>query len=307
MKLLLNLICFFLCLAITAQTTSIPDTNFEQHLINEGIDSDGVINGQVLTNDIATVNLLDLKGVSNLTGLEAFTDLEYLILQEGGVAVFPLNLVIDLTANSNLIDVEIRSFEGLKTIDLTGLINLENLTVVELQDDVITMGVEVLDLSTNPNIKFVQTGFLDTLREINLQNANNVNTTDMIINVIHYSNSSLCMKVDYATAATNNTAPYDSWTLYGVNPSFYDQGVCTLAADIANKIEVDLYPNPVQNSFQIETSEELKNVSVVSIAGEEVANFESQQNYNIAGLAAGVYFVKIQTAKAKRVQRIVKR
>ena len=32
--------------------TLIPDSNFELYLINTGIDTDGVINGQVLTSDI---------------------------------------------------------------------------------------------------------------------------------------------------------------------------------------------------------------------------------------------------------------
>jgi len=36
----------------TAQITLIPDPKFEQFLIDEGIDSDSVINGQVLTSDI---------------------------------------------------------------------------------------------------------------------------------------------------------------------------------------------------------------------------------------------------------------
>jgi len=44
-KPILLLICLFIGLEITAQTTSIPDQNFEQHLIDEGIDSDGTIIG----------------------------------------------------------------------------------------------------------------------------------------------------------------------------------------------------------------------------------------------------------------------
>jgi hypothetical protein len=42
-----------------AQTTAIPDQNFEQALIDMNIDIDGVINGQVLTSDIDDVIELD--------------------------------------------------------------------------------------------------------------------------------------------------------------------------------------------------------------------------------------------------------
>lgn len=43
-----------------AQITEIPDQYFEQALIDKGIDSDGIINGQVLTSDINTVTELIL-------------------------------------------------------------------------------------------------------------------------------------------------------------------------------------------------------------------------------------------------------
>jgi len=65
-----------------AQYTAIADACFEQHLINLGIDSDGVINGQVLTTDISNVISLDISGdydrcyVNDLTGIEGFTSLE---------------------------------------------------------------------------------------------------------------------------------------------------------------------------------------------------------------------------------------
>jgi hypothetical protein len=43
--------CFF----ATAQTVSIPDPYFEQALIARNIDSDGIINGQVLASDVENV------------------------------------------------------------------------------------------------------------------------------------------------------------------------------------------------------------------------------------------------------------
>ena len=54
---------------IYAQTTTIPDTNFEQVLIDLGIDSDRVINNSVLTSDAASVSSLNVsgKGIIQLT------------------------------------------------------------------------------------------------------------------------------------------------------------------------------------------------------------------------------------------------
>jgi len=44
----------------TAQITLIPDPKFEQFLIDKDIDSDGVINGQILTSDALVVTKLDI-------------------------------------------------------------------------------------------------------------------------------------------------------------------------------------------------------------------------------------------------------
>ena len=56
---------------------SIPDKNFEQSLIELGIDTDGIINGQVLTSDVSGITELQLewKGISDLTGIEDFVSL----------------------------------------------------------------------------------------------------------------------------------------------------------------------------------------------------------------------------------------
>jgi Leucine-rich repeat (LRR) protein len=60
--------------------TFIPDSNFEQLLIDQGIDSDGILNGMVLDNDIAGVIYLPLSNsnISDLSGLENFVNLKKL-------------------------------------------------------------------------------------------------------------------------------------------------------------------------------------------------------------------------------------
>ena len=63
-----------------AQFTAIPDTNFEQYLIDELYDSDGIINGQILTVDAEDVTNLFMNnlGINDMTGIEDFINLESL-------------------------------------------------------------------------------------------------------------------------------------------------------------------------------------------------------------------------------------
>ena len=68
------LLCIAIPAVVAGQFTSIPDSNFEQALIDLGIDSDGEVNGTVATADISPIQTLDVssRDIQNLQGLEDF-------------------------------------------------------------------------------------------------------------------------------------------------------------------------------------------------------------------------------------------
>ena len=76
----LSLCLFSLNLLQAQDSTLIPDPNFEQALIDLGIDTDGEINGRVLTNEINSITDLNVFNyeIDNLTGIEDFDSLETL-------------------------------------------------------------------------------------------------------------------------------------------------------------------------------------------------------------------------------------
>ena len=104
---------------LNAQTTTIPDTNFEQALIDLGIDSDGVINNSVLTSDVASVSSLNVsgKGIMQLTGIEDFISLSELYCQD--------NLLTSLSLSTNnkliILDCSENDLSSLKITDLVEL------------------------------------------------------------------------------------------------------------------------------------------------------------------------------------------
>ena len=78
MKRLLSILLFIPILGFS-QYTAIPDQNFEQALIDLG--HDDVLDGQVLTANISTIDTLNILSgyiVVDLTGIEDFTALTYL-------------------------------------------------------------------------------------------------------------------------------------------------------------------------------------------------------------------------------------
>jgi len=81
---------------VKAQYTAIPDTCFEQHLIDLSIDTEGTLDGQVLTADITSVTSLTMNGIDtsgnnygcyidNLQGIDDFIALETLDFSINGV------------------------------------------------------------------------------------------------------------------------------------------------------------------------------------------------------------------------------
>ncbi|WP_141677642.1 hypothetical protein [Tenacibaculum soleae] len=68
----------------TSKFIVIPDANFEKELINQGIDSDGIVNQKVLRIDVIDVEYLNISYpgasqiIEDLTGIEGFTNLKRL-------------------------------------------------------------------------------------------------------------------------------------------------------------------------------------------------------------------------------------
>ena len=77
--------------SVIAQTVTIPDPNFEQALIDKGIDSDGVINQSILYTDTYGVSSLDVsnRNISDLSGLGSFQGLIYLNCSNNNISSFP--------------------------------------------------------------------------------------------------------------------------------------------------------------------------------------------------------------------------
>lgn len=80
---------------LVAQTTSVPDPNFEQELIALGLDSDGLINGSMLNAQPDTVTALNVnqKNISDLTGIEAFSQLVELRCQDNQLTSLDLSML----------------------------------------------------------------------------------------------------------------------------------------------------------------------------------------------------------------------
>ena len=146
------------------QIVSIPDTNFENFLIQNNIDTDNQINGQILLADALAVDSLESisDSISDFTGLESFKNLVHLSIWFSDCNYIDVSQMdslkslllrhteitaIDLSNNSALSFLVIHS-SPILNIDLSNNLNLES---INLQD----VDLTTIDVSNNTNLKQV--------------------------------------------------------------------------------------------------------------------------------------------------------
>lgn len=152
-----------------AQTTNIPDPEFEQALIDLGIDSDGVVNQEVLTADISGVSTLNVnsKNISDLTGIEDFSSLVFLDCSNNELSTLNVN------ENKNLEEL-ICFFNKLTLLQVSGASALE---ILKCENNALSG----LDVSLNKNLSLLNCNG-NELENLNVSGANRLTDLECIGN-----------------------------------------------------------------------------------------------------------------------------
>ena len=168
---------------IFGQNTSIPDPNFEHHLIDIGLDS-GLINGYVLTANISGhlgLNLTNLS-ISDLTGIENFTAIEILFCGDNQLTS------LDISQNSAL--TQLSCYGNLLTsLDVS---TNTSLTSINCSNNQLTS----LDVSQHPTL----TSLFCNGNQLSSLNANGASA---LSNIYCYDNQLTSIDVNGATALTS--------------------------------------------------------------------------------------------------------
>ena len=218
-KLLLILLC--LPMIGFGQQTYIPDDNFEQALIDLGYDNNA--NNFVPTANIDTITYLDVKyyNISDLTGIEDFTALEYLDCQENAITNLDLSNNTALTYLDCWGNIVLSSLDISNSINLTHLqCGLNSLPNFDISNNVNLIFFECegnqltsLDVSHLQNLEIFYCSYNPPLTSLDIRNGNNYNISTVwaIMNP-----NLLCINVDEPLWAINNW-DYDSLTIISQN------------------------------------------------------------------------------------------
>ncbi|MNK17074.1 hypothetical protein D3C87_352570 [compost metagenome] len=313
-KKLLAIICIATGYITTAQTISIPDPVFEQVLIDKEVDSDGIVNGQILTADALAVTTLTITSpdiasnisINDLTGIEGFTNLESLtvtvtMIEELNVST--LTKLKSLSCPDNM----------LTSLNVSNNPLLESLNITSTGDVMPINDITQIDLSNNPNIKTLVA--VGGINYINLKNGHN--NPDMTINISSGSwgippeviQGHICIEVDNPTAAQNGQLPYSYWTIYDMNKTYAFVENCALSNSKFTKSTILVYPNPVSDVLHIETTNgtSIDKVILYDISGRAVKEYQNipTEEIPVSNLEKGVYIMQTFSGKQSQTEKII--
>ncbi|WP_125718773.1 T9SS type A sorting domain-containing protein [Flavobacterium ustbae] len=180
--------------------TAIPDPNFEEALMQLGIDKDGK-NGKVLTSEIIELTSLDVSNsnIKDLEGIEDFASLTSLDCSKNNLTALNIEYNTHLAqlnaSNNNLFDLNVSRNTKLTNISLS----FNNIVSLDLSKNTI---LKEADCASN------------NLHNLNLKNGNNANMQRMIFGNFTENPNLVCIEVDDAAFAEANWIAKDATASY---------------------------------------------------------------------------------------------
>ncbi|MDO7173699.1 leucine-rich repeat domain-containing protein [Mariniflexile sp. AS56] len=252
LKKYISLVLFFLFFVnnVTSQTITIPDPNFEQALIDLGIDSDGIINQTLLYSDAQPVVSLDLsnRNISDLTGISYFFNLTSLNCSNNNITSFyytgSLTNLRSLSLSGNEITtLTLYDNSKLNSVDVS---NNPNLTYLNAKVSRIWGGL-VLNASNNPNL-ITLSCVGSALKEININQ--NTSLEDLILSQNDLTSIDLSTNVNLK----NLDLSFNKFTTFEI----HNTQLTSLKIDGNNLVNLDCSNNQI-------TSLEVNRNTIVSL------------------------------------------
>lgn len=256
---------------------NIPDNHFEEKLIKYGIDTDGIVNQQILRADAEMIKRLDLNldanfgEITDLTGIEGFVNLTLLSAANQEIETIDLSFNtkldticllgnrltnIDLSKNTNLVFVDLQSNEFDSNSTISGLENASNLKDLDLSWNYLegfsihNESLEVLHISHND------------LRTIDTHGAINLNHIYMPSNELETVDFSTNKSLETLLIAGNKLRSIDLEN----NPvltHLYISGNILTHLDVSNNkalIDLRINDNPDLSCIKIDVNQEIPSV-----------------------------------------------
>jgi Leucine-rich repeat (LRR) protein len=293
--------------------SSLTDLNCSSNNLVDTLDLSTLI--ELIHLDVSNNEIKGLN-VTNSKKIETLNVSNNLLLLD--LNVYDNNLTsLNLANCTNLKKLDCR-YNDLTSMDLTSNISLTELlcTGNKLSGALYLRGnpsLTFLDCSNN-SITGLDLRYNTELTILRCQNnkltsfsIKNGNNTAILTNVIsgnfqiHGNQNLTCIEVDDVDYSTTKWLNKDAGAMYNLN--------CGVINSVESKdnIGFEISPNPAQNILRIETEGKLKGISIYTISGVLVKEFESiSEVINVSDLKTGVYIIKLETDLSLSMSKFAK-
>ncbi len=255
-----------------SQTTNIPDANFEQALVDLGIDSNG-LNGTILNADAIGVRTLQIesKNIVDLTGIEVFTDLVNLNCNYNQLTR------LELTQNVKLKNLSCR-FNQIASLDITQNLDLRQLDYSSNQ-------VSNLDLSQHTSLVYLMC-FSNQISDIDITKNTVLKyfyCNDNQLTSLDITQNSLLVSLDYSINQIPN--------LDVSQHAFLIELKCTsnqiTSLDVTNNLVLERLNC---SSNQLTSLDVTQNIALMFLdySSNEISNFDGTKNLALESLNCSV-------------------
>lgn len=201
----------------------------------------------------------------------------------------------------------------LTSLDVSNNALLEHLDISTGGDVYPLNNITEIDLSHNPNINELDASGWSTTY-INLKNGNN--NPDMYINIDGFyddmgpePNNHVCIEVDDATGAQNNSLPYSGWNIMHQYATYTFSANCSLSTQKFTAAVVSVYPNPTSDVLTFESTNDItiNKVTIFDTTGRSIKEYNNiGSSISISDLQTGTYILKLISGKETFTQKIIK-
>jgi hypothetical protein len=296
----------------SAQYTAIPDPNFEQWLLDAGIDSEGTLDGQILTSDALNVVSIEIinpdNNIASFEGIEDFDNLESFVAGFTNCATIdfgslPILNNILLQLNEDLDNIDISECPALEIVGVSA----NNLSSINVDNNPLLRSLSCgLNNIVSINLRFNPALTIITCQSNQLENLDLRNGANTLITGYNSSNNpSLdCIFVDDPVYSEAN------WTNVDATSNFVSNEAECKALSISDfqKFDFVIYPNPVSTFFEFDNRNglEIERLELFDLGGKLVKKFNVQMSaYSVYGLKKGIYFLKIKHEDSISIQKLV--
>jgi|GEM_PF-4679151 len=327
------LLLSLICVGATAQNIDFADPNLKAALVDiattdylastgfdgvhfgewTAVDTNG--DGEIQVSEAAMITYLDLdlKGLSNLGGIEYFTSLIWLSATDNQLAQ------VDFTGNANLWVADL-GYNALTSINVLGM---DNLRILKVESNQLT----ALDITGLPKLESVNCAF-NQLAELDFHtnpqfydlgcHANNM----VSLNIQNGRQHNTMVGIMWCDGWGNNPGLQvcaDADEIDGVN-AMLDYSYPTIDIPVVNCIlgnqqftnsdGVAVFPNPASDFVKIQTQSTMRQIQITDANGRilESNALEDKQFYvDLSGYGSGIYYLKITTETGTKIQKLLKK